>query len=306
MKTKYLKGITALGFIALLSFSACLKDDTHYFNPEATQSTIVELVNSGLANFGHDAVTAAGLDTISFGVDIAQLNPLATATTVVIGVDNTIVTSYDAANPAINYLTIPSTAYTLPATNITIPAGSNYVIAKVIINRNLLDPTQSYMLPVRIVSASGLAISANNYVHYFHIIGNDFAGSYTHDFIRIPAANFIGHTDTFFPDSPTQFEVYGGYYTATVRYVVSFTKTGTGASASYSNWAIALNSGDVASILTANGISVSANPVILAYVPGTSYTFAQSVALFGNNTDNAGGFQWGANGTRINTDYYHH
>lgn len=295
----------ALSLAALL-FNSCLKDDGRVFNAE-TVPNVAQFFNAGLGSFSKDAVTKSGLDTITYAVGVTAANPPSSPSTVTLAVDNSIVTAYNAANPAIVYLPVPPAAYKLASTSVTIPAGKNSTTTTVIIDRNQLDPTLSYMLPVKIAGISpSIPISANLGIHYFHIIGNDFAGAYIHDFIRVPAANFIGHTDTFFPDSPTQFEVYGGYYTANVRYVVSFTKTGTGSSATYSNFQISLNSSDVSSILTANNIAVTTAPSINGYDSAHQYSFAEALALFGNNTDSAGGFTWGANGNRVNTDYYHH
>ncbi|MDB5025170.1 MAG: hypothetical protein JWP78_2925 [Mucilaginibacter sp.] len=291
----------ALSITALL-FSSCLKDPGHVFNPEATSPNVAQFFNAGLGSFSSDAVTAPGLDTITFAVGVTLSTPPTNPTTATLAVDNSLLDAYNTANPAITYLPIPTAAYTL-ITSVTIPAGKNSTTTTVIIDRNQLDPTLSYMLPVKIASVSpNIPISANLGVHYFHIIGNDFAGSYTHDFTRIPAANFTGHTDVFFPDSPTQFEVVGGYYSQTVRYVVSFTKTGTGSGARYTNFQISLNSDDVKNILTPVPIAVTTAPVILGYDSAHSYTFDEALALFAAPN----GFQWGANGTRINTDTYHH
>lgn len=299
MKTKYFKRFIAVGFIALLSLSSCLKD-SRYFNPESVTSNVAELPLSGLANFTKDAVTKSGIDTITFAVGVTAANPPSTSTTVTIGVDNTIITTYNTANAGIVYQAIPTAAFKLPLTSVTIPAGQNSTLATVIVDRNQLDPTASYMLPIKIVNAGGITVSANFGVHYYHIIGNDFAGPYFHDFVRIPAVSFATRMDTFFPDSPTQFEVNGGYYTADIRYVVSFTKTGSGASAMYSNFNISLNADDVARIALVP-IAISTAPSIKGYVAGQSYTFAQALALFAAPN----GFTYGANGTRINTDTYH-
>ncbi|MDB5031017.1 DUF1735 domain-containing protein [Mucilaginibacter sp.] len=300
MKTKYLKRITMTSFAAvMLLFSSCLKDN-RYFNAE-TVPNLAELPKSGTTFFANDAITKAGVDTITFAVGVTAAEPPATATAVTLGVDNSVITTYNAANPAIVYQPIPAAALKFTSA-VTIPAGKNSTLTSLIIDRTLLDPAVSYMLPVKIISASGLPLSANFNLHYYHIIGNDFAGPYTHDFVRTPAGgNFTGRTDIFSPDSPTQFEVVGGYFTADVRYLVKFTKTGTGASATYSNFAISINAADVA-YLTANGISITAQPQINGYTAGSSYTYAQALQLFAN------GFTYqvlGGSGARTNLDLYH-
>jgi len=304
MKTKYLKGITALSIAAALSFSSCLKDNSRLFLPESVQSNLAYLPLSGLQYFATDAVTKTGIDTITFAVGVTAANPPTTSTTVTLAVDNTITTAYDAANPTIAYQPIPATSYKFTGTTVTIPAGKNSATTSLIIDRTNLDPAVSYMLPIKIVSAGGLPISANYSVHYYHIIGNDFAGIYTHDFTRIPSASsFTGHMDLLAPDSPTQFEVVGGYFNQAVRYVVTFTKTGGGATAAYSNFNITINPDDVTNYLTANSIAVTTAPTIVGYTAGASYTFAQAQALF------AAGFTYGVtgpSGVRVNLDQYHH
>ncbi|MDP9048179.1 MAG: DUF1735 domain-containing protein [Bacteroidota bacterium] len=269
MKTKYLKGITALCFATVLFFSSCLKD-ARQFLPESVQSNVAEFPQGGLAFFGPDAVTAAGIDTVTFAVLVTAANPPATSTTVNLAVDNTVITAYNAANPKIAYQPIPTAAYKVPGT-VTIPAGKNSATTTVIIDRTQLDPAVSYMLPVKIVSATGAAVSANYGIHYFHIIGNDFAGAYLHDYKRYnngigptagpPSTNSPNNPTVLAPVSPTQFEATTSYV-GPVRYEVTFTKGGTASNPTYSNFAVTFNATDVANIWTANGISIVNQPVI--------------------------------------------
>jgi hypothetical protein len=294
------KLILIMSLIAI-TLSSCLKDKTYLDFPNA--GNIVNFPLSGLANFSADAVLA---DTavIKFAVDYATSSPNK-ALTVTLAVDTTIVAKYNAANPGgTQYLVLPASAYSFTGTKVSIAAGAQYAFTTININKYLLDPTKSYMLPVKIADASGVAISANQSIHYFHVIGNDFAGSYSHTFTRTPAGgNFTGQAATFLPDSPTQIEVAGGYYTGTVRYVVSYTETGAGASATYSNFTISINADDVTNILNANGISVTSAPKIIGYDSSQTYTYAQALVLFQN------GFTYsvlGGSGSRVNLDQYTH
>jgi hypothetical protein len=199
---------------------------------------------------------------------------------------------------------MPANAYKISATSVTIAAGKTTDTSVVVtIDKSKLDATKSYMLPVKIAS-SPYTISANMSVHYYHVIGNDFGGAYDHAFTRTPAAgNFpfgSGQSSTFFPDSPTQFEVAGGYFTADIRYVVSYTETGTYPSATYSDFAISINPDDVTSLTTA-GISITSPPAIVGYTPGQTYTYDEALALFQN------GFTYavlGGSGARVNLDQY--
>ena len=141
-------------------------------------------------------------------------------------------------------------------------------------------------------------------VQYYHFIGNDFAGIYKWQFTRTPpAGNFTfadGVTTTFLPDSRTQFEVPGGYYTGDIRYVVSFTETGSAPNATYSNFQISINPDDVAR-MKGVGINITVQPSIVGYDPSHNYTYAEALTLFQN------GFTYsvlGGSGARTNLDQY--
>lgn len=267
MKTKYLKGIaTASCLAAVLSFSSCLKDDSRYFDPESVQSNVAELPLSGLQYFPQDAVTVAGIDTITFAVGVTSANPPTKATTITLAVDNTIITTYNTANTAIAYQPVPTTSYKLPSTTITIPAGKNSTLATVIIDRTALDPASSYMLPLKIASAGGLTISGNYGVHYYHIIGNDFAGAYTYNYRRfqngtgpgagaIPslgqgsAPDITNAPNTIVqlaPVSPTEFVATTNYNGQGVQYHITFSRSASGGTVSYTNWKVSFPSDEIA------------------------------------------------------------
>ncbi len=275
-----------------ISLSSCLKDNSRFVD-FANAGNVANFPLSGLDNFSADALTA-DTTTVQFGVDYATANPNP-AVTIGLAVDNNLIAPYNAANPGTTYIAMPASAYKLSATTVNIPAGKQYQFVTLTVYKNTLDPSQSYMLPVKITSTSAGKISANQSVHYFHVIGNDFAGAYLHDFTRIPAAgNYVGHNASILPDSPTQFEVAGGYYTGNIRYVVSFTKTGS----TYSNFAISINPDDIANILTPAGIAINQQPVIVGYVPGQQYTYDQVVHGLLK-------FNWTTVSGRNNTDFYY-
>lgn len=305
MKKKLYSKIPALILLACtVVFSSCLKDD-RYVDFGASKP-IIEIPLSGLSNFTKDAITDAK-DTIvkQFAVNIASPATLDNDLTVSLGVDNAVITAYNASDKSVEYLQMPAGSYVFTDTKVTIPKGTRTKIVSVTFYKSKLDPSKSYMLPIKITDGGGQTISGNFSVKYYHFIGNDFAGTYKHQFTRTPAAgNFTyaaGNTSTFLPDSPTQFEVAGGYFTGTVRYLVTFTKTGSGATALYSDFAIVINPTDVTDILGANSISVTVQPVIIGYDPSKSYTFTEAQALFDN------GFRYsvlGGSGARVNLDQY--
>lgn len=297
-----LTGVILLAGVTLLS--SCLKDD-RYVDFGASKP-IVEIPLSGLSNFSKDAITDAG-DTIvkQFAVNLASPSTLSTDLNVTLAVDPAIINSYYAqSDKSVIYLPMPAGSYVFTDTKVTISKGTRTKVVSVTFYKNKLDPSKSYMLPIKIADGGGQTISGNFGIKYYHFIGNDFAGTYKHQFTRTPpSGNFTyadGETSLFLPDSPTQFEVAGGYYTADIRYVVNFTKTGTGPSATYSKFTIAINPDDV-DYLTSKSISITAQPTIVGYDDAKTYTFDEASKLFDN------GFTYnvlGSSGARTNLDQY--
>ncbi len=251
--------------ILTVALTSCLKD-----KPDVDFSNLgvnIDLVESGKTYFAQDAITDAK-DTITktFTINISSPNTLSTDEVVTLGVDNSIVTSYNAANPGITYTAFPTTAFKLPVTTVTIKAGQRIGTVSVTIYKNQLDPSLSYMLPIKIVSVSTGTISGNFGVHYYHVIGNDFAGSYTWDYRRynngtgpgaglIPSlgqgltpdgGSFTGKTGTISPVSPTEFKMETGYNANKVMYDVTFTRTVSNGVVTYSNWVVKFLPGDIA------------------------------------------------------------
>lgn len=304
MKKKiYITGTIVLS-AALLSLSSCLKDKYVDFTKNAP---IVDFPLGGKQFFGPDAITedpdtdANGTIVRQFAINVASPQKLTTATKVTLAVDNSIITTYNTANPAVNYLPMPADAFSFTSTSVTIPAGQQYATISVTFYKNKLDPTLSYMLPIKLVSAGGLTISGNQGIHYYHFIGNDFAGSYLATFVRVPAGgNYADQPVTLLPKTPTEFDAPGGYVGA--RYDVTFTKTGTGASATYSNFAVVIDPADVTGVFGApNNITVTSQPVIVGYDPNHQYTYNEVVhglLKFTYTVLNGSGLQ------RINTDTF--
>lgn len=298
MKKKLYLLSTILLSAAALSLSSCLKDNRYVDFSKV--GTVVDFPLGGLANFNSAAVTDAG-DTIvkQFAVNVASPNVPTTATTLTLAVDNSVVASYP-TTPVL-YTAMPTDAYVFTANTVTVPAGKQYATISVTFYKGKLDPSKSYMLPIRITKTSAGTISGNYGIFYFHFIGNDFAGNYTWDFTRVPdgGTSFTGETATFNPVTPTQFEVAGGYYTGTIRYEVTFTKNGTGSSATYSNFAISINKDDETNIIIGGaGTTIGQQPLIVGYDPTHNYTFAEAInGLFK--------FNWKTASGRDCTDYYH-
>jgi hypothetical protein len=298
MKKRIYLITTILLSAGALTLSSCLKDSR--FVDFTKVGTIVEFPKGGLVFFGSDAVTATpdtdakGTIKLQFAVNVASPTVPTTATTVTFSADDpAIVTAYDNANTSVNYLPMPSNAYVYTQTSVTIPAGQRTAIMSVTFYKNLLDPAKSYMLPIAIKTAGGLNISGNMSIHYYHFIGNDFAGNYEHYFDRwntpdttIAANHGFNHVDegaiVASPITPTEFVVTSSYFTGIPMHV-TFTKTGSGATATYSNFKVFMTDADIASYFTP-AVTLVTQPVIRSlhfnYNPTTQYTYAQSLQLF--------------------------
>ncbi|MGZ3810447.1 MAG: DUF1735 domain-containing protein [Mucilaginibacter sp.] len=292
--------ITTLLSAAVLSLSSCLKDNRYIDFSKV--GTIVDFPLGGTSNFAKDAFTESG-DTITrqFAVNIGSPTPPTSATNITLAIDNAIVTSYNASQTVVNYLPFPTGSFSFTNTSVTVPAGQRTAIVSVTVYKHLLDPSKSYMLPIKIASAGGLNISGNFGIHYYHIIGNPFAGNYNWHFERrnngtgagAPAGGSFDDVVTIGPVTPTQFEVTSGYYTGTERYEVKFTQVDL---THFKGFNVAFNADDVTSIFTANGITVTQQPVIFdaTYDANTTYDFNQSLVFLHYQyiVQNSSGFRY--------------
>ena len=300
MKKKIYLLSTILLSAAVLSLSSCLKDKAHYVD-FSKGGNYVDFPLGGYVNFSKDAITespdtdAKGTIVRRFAVNVATANLPTTPTTVTLAVgDASDVATLNKLQSTVIYELMPSNAYSFTTNKVTIKAGTQYdTTAFVTFYKNLLDPSKSYVLPIKITDGGGQKLSTNLNIHYYHFIGNDFAGVYNSDFHRfnavdtlsgfVPSQSYDDEPTTIYPVTPNQFEVYSGYAGGIFRYEVTFTKTGLGSSATYTNFAISMNADDLAAYSPSpNFINIANKPV---FQPSGSktlegpYTFAQALKL---------------------------
>lgn len=163
--------------------SSCLKDkpnvDLSDINPvaeltTASTSPTSQAPVSGLAYWSGAAVvfnTGQVLDTVTFTANIASDYPLNTATSITLGVDTALVSSFNASGTSSNtYKVMPDSDYSFAVTSGTIPAGARLDTFTVIFNASKINDSISYMLPIQITQASNnLIISGNLGAIYFHV-----------------------------------------------------------------------------------------------------------------------------------------
>jgi hypothetical protein len=271
------KLIIILGAITV-SLTSCLKD-----KPNVDFSNIgafAELVHSGIPYFGDDAITDAGdgadlTITRTVEVNVTGVYAPTKDVTVTVALDNSIIAPYNAANPAVTYLPMPAGSFVFATTTVTIKAGTRVADIPVTFYKAKLDPSKSYMLPLKLTT-SNIAIAANYNIKYFHFIGNDFAGTYTWKYHRwqngtgpgstnIPwdidnttdDAGLVYPTAPISPITATEFEMTTGYNGQGVKYDVSFTRTVDASNPSlvhYSDWTVKFTAANIAK-WTAAGIT---------------------------------------------------
>eukprot|EP01037_Dinobryon_pediforme_P007256 gene7256-7327_t len=142
--------------MALLS--SCLKDNSHYVDFAGAKPLVELPAATGIGPAGGEFQAAAfnisstpvALNVL---VNLAAPKPLTSALTVKLSVDQAALTAYNAANGT-SYILLPAADYTSTLTA-TIPANQNEANVVVNINTSLIDPSQSYVLPLTITDGGG-------------------------------------------------------------------------------------------------------------------------------------------------------
>jgi hypothetical protein len=117
-------------------------------------------------------------------VNVASVNPLSTATTFTLALDTAAVTAYNNANglsaaDGDNYIVLPAADYTVTSWSVTVPAGQRTAKLNISINTSLVNPSVLYILPIKLVSASGLTIDQYDELLYNVQAKNQYDGVYT-------------------------------------------------------------------------------------------------------------------------------
>jgi hypothetical protein len=210
MKYKFLKlSIFITAAFLIIIIGGCVKSVDNFTDLSKT-SDLVILTGSGLGNFkaSNLLVNTSSPDTLKLTVtaDLASANSKNGSVTVTLGVDNTAITAYNAANGT-NFQPFPANAFKFVSNTVTIEGGlKHYGTTTVWIFQNKLDPTVSYLLPVSITDGGGKNLSSNQNTIYYNVIGNPLAGNYLQDFHRWNVTG-IGAADT--TTAPNSTNYYG-------------------------------------------------------------------------------------------------
>jgi len=184
-----MKKLLAIILIVSVTFTSCLKDTpaVDFSNVGSLMEIQFHDVNGnehgGLESFGNDGLSfaSAAPDTMYFVTNFASPTTQNQTVTVTVGVNDAARVAYNATS-AIQFTPMPSNCYKLINTTATLTPGNRLDTFYVVFYPANMDPTQTYMLPCGIVSATAggknINISANFGNIYWHVIGNVLAGTY--------------------------------------------------------------------------------------------------------------------------------
>jgi hypothetical protein len=221
----------ALLVLGTLSLTSCLKDLEDFMGAFSSAPAIAEL--SEAPNAATGTVTREILDPtetkeFSLRVGIAVAQPLSSATTITLAIDNALVTAYNTEYD----LTGPDAALPIPAAglivssyDVVIPAGKLEADWKFTIDPSLVPNIVDlfYLLPVKIVSATnGVVVSGNFGTKMIRVLSrNQWDGIYEVTGTMVDAVNAAltghhPHTVDMITTGGTTCAVYdwtiGGYY----------------------------------------------------------------------------------------------
>lgn len=164
----------------LFIYAACKKDSA---SVDLTPSFY--FLNGDTSAFNNNLILFSSSDTIQFNVILSSTYLLSKSITVTVGVDNDAISSYN-TNHGTNYEAMPANAYSFQTSVITPDtATSVYDTIPVTIYRHALDAVQSYMLPIKIISAGGIDISSGTSEIYPHTVNSTLAGIYNSTGVKI-------------------------------------------------------------------------------------------------------------------------
>ncbi len=184
-----MKKLLAIILIISVTFTSCLKDtpNVDFSSITPTMEILFHDANGtqhgGLESFGYDGLSFSSTtpDTLYFVVNLASTNTLSTPVNVTVGANDAARVAYNSTS-SLQFVAMPSNCYKILNTTGTIAAGQRLDTFYVVFYPANFDATQSYMLPVGVVSATSggqnINISGNFGNIYWHVIGNPMGGNY--------------------------------------------------------------------------------------------------------------------------------
>jgi hypothetical protein len=181
MKKKLYIKTAFLSLAAMAMLSSCLKDNAHYVDFADTKP-LVEIPQVtgvvGTGEFQAEAFNIVSAPTpLNLLINVAAPQPLKTALNVKLSVDAAALTAYNTAKGT-SYVLLPPADYS-SSLAVTIPANTYQANLVININTSVIDPSQSYVLPLTITDGGGQQISNYKTILYNIQVKNKYDGVYT-------------------------------------------------------------------------------------------------------------------------------
>jgi Domain of unknown function (DUF1735) len=171
-----LKGLLLATGLAVLAGS-CVKTAPYYTNFSAI-SPIAELFTGGpTINLAYIATQPTPTD-YTIEVNLASPNPASKPIPVTLAIDTA---AFNEMNDSLGdiYTLIPASMYTVPNWTVTIATGQHLASLHIEVNSSMLNSSIMYILPLKIINASGITISGNFGDGFWQIIAaNPYVGLY--------------------------------------------------------------------------------------------------------------------------------
>lgn len=157
--------------VLLTVFSACKKDSN-----SVSLDPNFYIVNGGVSDSAQTLILFSSSDTTIYNMVISSTYYLSSKALVKVGVSDEARISYNSRFNK-NYELMPTGSYSFKDT-ITITTSSTIDTIPVSIYRHALSADKEYMLPIKILDASGHKIDTASSVIYLHTVSSPFAGIY--------------------------------------------------------------------------------------------------------------------------------
>ncbi len=182
----------------MLIYSACKKDSG---SVSLTPSFYFLNGDTAASSFNNNLILFSSSDTVVVNVIMSSTYLLSEDGTVTVGADADAVASYN-TNHGTNYQAMPSNAYSFSASVATTANSSIYDTIPVTIYKHALNLTKNYMLPIKIISTSGIDITLGASEIYLHTANSKLAGIYNSNVTKVmyngdAADSNINSIDTF-------------------------------------------------------------------------------------------------------------
>lgn len=188
MKNISIKIISLLVLITM-SLSSCLNDLEDFIGQFSGSPAIAELSEASNPSTGtivREIIDPTVPAEFTLRVNIASANYFSTDITVTLAIDNALVTDYNTEkglSGAAAAVPIPAAALATSSYDVVIPAGTREIDWEFSIDATLVpNPTSTfYILPVKIVSATGGVVVSGNYAEKLIrvLARNKYDGKYT-------------------------------------------------------------------------------------------------------------------------------